>query len=423
LPNTRTHPALAVSARRRLDPQQPQLRDRLARVDVQDRADRFAVQLGDPAHLTGRVVVLGAVGGDPRDEGLVRLCARVPPGKSVMVSRLRRGRSPPQTDSMEIAIRPKLDRADVEELARKHLPGPVEVVGHEEFKDGFFNAAHALELADGRHVVVKVAPGKEHELLRYEVDLMATEIECFERGLAAGVPMPALHYGDPEGGVMIIDRLKGVSFPKAKDDMSKADLLAVRREIGALSARFATVSGERFGYPRKSGRTVADTWSASFQAMIADVLADIAENDSPLPCPVEDIAALVAAERELLDEVTRPALVHFDLWDGNVFVERAESGWRVEAFIDGERAFYGDPVAEIVSLEFCPADEIAAAVDGFLGREPTAGEERRLALYRMYLMLILIAECAVRGFDEEQTAHQMQWSTETLVKSLASLKA
>jgi aminoglycoside phosphotransferase (APT) family kinase protein len=323
---------------------------------------------------------------------------------------------------MEIAIRPRLDRADVEAIASRHLPGPVEVIGHEEFKDGFFNAAHALELADGRHVVVKVAPDKNLKLLRYEVDLMATEIECFERGLAAGVPMPKLHYGDPEGGVMIIDRLKGVTLPKARDDMSQADLLAVRREIGALSARFASVTGERFGYPRKSGRTVADTWSESFLAMIDDVLADIAENGSPLPRPAEEIAAIVNAERDLLDEVTRPALVHFDLWDGNVFVERAESGWRVEAFIDGERALYGDPIAEIVSLSFGSDEENAAAVDGFLGRGMTAGEERRLALYRIYLMLILIAECDVRGFEEQQAAHQIGWSTESLVKNLALLE-
>lgn len=324
---------------------------------------------------------------------------------------------------MEIAIRPKLDRAAVEDIARKHLSGPIEVVGHEEFKDGFFNAAHALEFADGRHVVVKVAPDKEHKLLRYEVDLMATEIECFERGLAAGVPMPALHYGDPDGGVMIIDRLKGVSLPKVNKEIPEAEQLALRREIGALSARFATVAGERFGYPRKSGRTVADSWSESFQAMIDDVLADIAENGSPLPRPAEEIAAVIAAERELLDEVTRPVLVHFDLWDGNIFVEQTENGWRVEAFIDGERAFYGDPIAEIVSLTFGSDDEQAAAIEGFLGRGMTAGEERRLALYRIYLMLILIAECDIRGFDEEFIVGQRGWSTEVLVKNLALLEA
>lgn len=324
---------------------------------------------------------------------------------------------------MEIAIRPKLDRADVEALARKHLPGPIEVTGHEEFKDGFFNAAHALALADGRHVVVKVAPDKSLKLLRYEVDLMATEIECFERGLEAGVPMPALHYGDPEGGVMIIDRLKGVSLPKARSEMSDAEFLALRREIGELSARFATVTGERFGYPRRSGRTVADSWSESFLAMVDDVLTDIEENGSPLPRPAEEIAAIVHAEKALLDEVTRPALVHFDLWDGNIFVERGENGWRVEAFIDGERAFYGDPIAEIVSITFGSEAEQAASVEGFLGREMTAGEERRLALYRAYLMLILIAECEVRGFEEEQAVGQRGWSTESLVKNLALLEA
>ncbi|MFG3340276.1 phosphotransferase family protein [Glycomyces sp. NPDC048151] len=323
---------------------------------------------------------------------------------------------------MEIAIRPKLDRAAVEAIAREHLPGPVEVVGHEEFKDGFFNAAHALELADGRHVVVKVAPDKDLKLLRYEVDLMATEIECFERGLAAGVPMPALHYGDPEGGVMIIDRLKGVTLAKAGKDIPEKERIALRREIGELSARFATVTGERFGYPRKDGRTAADSWSASFQAMIDDVLADIAENGSPLPRPAEEIRALVAAEKDLLDEVERPALVHFDLWDGNIFVVQDESGWRVEAFIDGERALYGDPIAEVVSLAFGSDAEQAAAVEGFLGRGMTPGEERRLALYRVYLMLILIAECEVRGFDDEQTEHQRGWSTESLVKNLALLE-
>jgi fructosamine-3-kinase len=328
-----------------------------------------------------------------------------------------------QNGGMEIAIRPRLDRADVEALVRERLGGDLEFTGHEEFKDGFFNAAHALELADGRHVVVKVAPDKDLKLLRYEVDLMATEIECFERGLAAGVPMPRLWHADPEGGVMIIDRLEGVPLPQVSKEIPEAERFALRREIGAAAARYATVTGERFGYPRTSGRTMADTWSASFKAMMDDILDDIAEQGLELPRPIEAIKALVESERELLDEVTRPALVHFDLWDGNIFVRRTEDGWALEAFIDGERALFGDPIAEIVSLTFVPPEDMPAVVDGFLGRPMTASEERRLALYRIYLMLILVAECGVRGFDAEFTEQQRKWSTEFLVTNLEFLGA
>lgn len=320
---------------------------------------------------------------------------------------------------MEIAIRPRLDRADVEALVRERLGDDLEFTGHEEFTDGFFNAAHGLDLADGRRVVVKVAPDRDLKLLTYEVDLMATEIECFERAIAAGVPMPRLWHGDAEGGLMIIDRLAGHSLPAVRDDIPAPERLALRREIGAMSARFALVTGERFGYPRRSGRTAADTWGGSFLAMVGDVLADIAEQGLSLPLPTGDLAALFAAERGLLDEVDRPALVHFDLWDGNIFVERDGTGWAVEAFIDGERAFYGDPIAELVSLQFIPEEEFPAVVDGFLGRDLTPGEERRLALYRMYLMLILVAECGVRGFDAELTERQTTFATETLVRDLA----
>ncbi|GAA1671057.1 aminoglycoside phosphotransferase family protein [Glycomyces endophyticus] len=320
----------------------------------------------------------------------------------------------------EVAIRPRLDRADVEALVRGALGADLEFTAHEEFKDGFFNAAHALAITDGRRVVVKVAPDRGLKLLRYEVDLMATEIECFERGIAAGVPMPRLWHADPEGGVIIIDRLAGVPLPKVREEIPADQLLLLRKEIGAASAGYATVTGAHFGYPRASGRTTADTWSAAFRMMVDDVLDDIEEQGTALPRPVAAIRALVRAEHVLLDEVQRPALVHFDLWDGNIFVKREGDRWSLEAFIDGERAFYGDPIAELVSLQMIPEAEFPAVVDGFLGRPLTAGEERRLALYRTYIMLILVAECKVRGFDPEQEANQTKWATETLERDLTA---
>jgi hypothetical protein len=43
-------------------------------------------------------------------------------------------------------------------------------------------------------------------------------------------------------------------------------------------------------------------------------------------------------------------VVHFDLWDSNVFVQERDGRFGIEGVIDGECAFYGDPLAEFVAL-------------------------------------------------------------------------
>lgn len=331
---------------------------------------------------------------------------------------------------MESITKPRLDTADIVRLIRLGLGDGVEVVEHTEFTDGYFNAAHGVRLGDGRDVVLKVAPPAGLKLLRYEADLMRTEIEFFQRASAAGVPLPKLWYADPDGGVMIMDRLGGISFEVAKKDMPDADLLRVRREIGRWSRRITEIPGPLFGYVRseladsRSSGTTAKVWSGAFLAMIADILADAAEMDRKLPRPVSEIADVFERQRGSLDGVTEPRLIHYDLWDGNVFVREYADGWHVEGFIDGERAFYGDPIAELVSLiSFIPADEAAAVVDGFLGRALTGDEELRLAMYRSYLWLILLCEAPTRQYPPEFEAELHAWVTDRLVADLAQLDA
>lgn len=321
---------------------------------------------------------------------------------------------------MESVTKPKLDGTEIARLIRLGLGDTAEVVEHIEFTDGYFNAAHGVRLGDGRDVVLKVAPPAGLKLLRYEVDLMRTEIEFFQRASSAGVPLPRLWYADPHSGVMIMDRLTGISLELAKKDMPDADLLRVRHEIGRWSRRITEVTGDLFGYPRLDGRTRRSGWTEAFLEMIADILADAADMDRTLPRTVSEVAAAFERHGARLAAVAEPRLVHYDLWDGNVFVRQEAGGWHVEGFIDGERAFYGDPLAELVSLiSFLPADEAAAVVDGFLGRALTVDEEVRLAMYRSYLWLILLCEAPTRQYPPEFEAELHRWVTERLVADLS----
>jgi aminoglycoside phosphotransferase (APT) family kinase protein len=325
---------------------------------------------------------------------------------------------------MESVTKPRLDGADIARLIRIGLGDGAEVVEHTEFTDGYFNAAHGVRLGDGRAVVLKVAPPAGLKLLRYEVDLMRTEIEFFQRASGAGVPMPKLWYADPAGGVMIMERFGGISFDVAKKDMADADRLRVRHEIGRWSKRITEVPGELFGYPRRDGRTRAGVWSDAFLTMIADILEDAEEMDRKLPRTVSEIAEVFERHRASLDGVAEPRLIHYDLWDGNVFVREDADGWHREGFIDGERAFYGDPIAELVSLvSFIPEPEAAAVLDGFLGRALTPDEELRLAMYRSYLWLILLCEAPPRQYPPEFEAELHAWVTDRLIADLALLSA
>lgn len=323
---------------------------------------------------------------------------------------------------MQNAIKPRLSPDEIAALVHRGLAEPGKIVAMMEYTDGYFNAAHGVRLADGREFVLKVAPSTELTLLRYEVDLMRTEIHFFERAGAAGVPMPALRYADPDAGVMLMDRLQGQTLETVKNDLPPEALFAIRRQLGGLAARITSVSGPLFGYPRRDGRTRSPSWRASFLAMIDDILVDAIELDAELPLPAEQIASLIARHAPLLDEVTTPSLVHFDLWDGNIFVIDDGRGWRVEGIIDGERAFYADPLAELVpTVSFAPPDQADVVIDGMLGRELTEAERTRLRLYSIYLYLILAAEPATRGYDPVEFEPTRLWFYQQLAGELAQL--
>ncbi|MFJ6215958.1 phosphotransferase family protein [Streptomyces sp. NPDC092296] len=288
--------------------------------------------------------------------------------------------------------------------------GPQAVIAEStECTDGWFNAVYAITLADGRECVVKVAPAPGLKLLRYEVDLLHTEAHFYRQSAGTGMPHAELLHADLDEGFLLLERLRGKPLEHVREGMSPAVLAGVRHQLGAAAARLHTATGPAFGYPRRDGHTRSDSWRTSFLTIIDDILTDAAELGTELPAPPDRIAELIGRHADALDEVTRPSLVHFDLWDGNAFVlPQPDGSWRLEGIIDGERAFYGDPLAELVSLAmFIDPEDSPGLLEGYAegAGAPLVLDgpaRRRLALYRIYLDLILVTEGATRGFSGEE---------------------
>jgi aminoglycoside phosphotransferase (APT) family kinase protein len=173
--------------------------------------------------------------------------------------------------------------------------------------------------------------------------------------------------------------------------------------VGAACGAAHRIEGPAFGYPGQP-RLQALTWRAAFEAMVTAALADAQRFGAALPAPPKALAHGFAQGAGLLDGPHRPCLTHFDLWDANVLVRQGDGGWELSAVIDWERAFWGDPLADVFALTLAGDEaERSAVLDGLAaGRGKRLAEDqdalRRLALYRAYLWLIMIAEAPSRGF-------------------------
>ncbi|WP_158853818.1 phosphotransferase family protein [Saccharothrix deserti] len=299
-----------------------------------------------------------------------------------------------------------------------------------ELTDGWFNTAYRVLLDDGRVAVVKLAPSADASVLRYERGILATEAMVYRRIAAlpdGGVPTPELFYAGRE--FLAVSVLEGAPWDKAADRLPRATERALRRELGAITARLHTLAPEdgRFGYPAAESALSAPDWRTAFTAMVDALLDDAARWQSPLGATPAEIRTLVAEGGYALDEVTEPRLVHFDLWPGNIFIDVPDDGNRrprIVGLIDHERAFWGDPAAELVSLAFGgdtgPDSDLVTGyteAGGILDFTPAF--RHRLALYHLYLGLLLVIECGPRGYGPDHLA----FCRRTLADNLAGLRA
>ncbi|MEU7858039.1 aminoglycoside phosphotransferase family protein [Nonomuraea sp. NPDC049141] len=322
---------------------------------------------------------------------------------------------------MDSRTKRRLSPTELDDLARRALGAGV--TASTELTDGYANAVWRLSLDDGREVVLKLSPPPELDQLSYERNLLRMEAAAYELAATAGVPVATLlgtGFDDPVlgGDYLLLGALDGVSWNDVRPD-GEAGL---RRELGRLLARFNAVTGEVFGYPHAA--ITGGTWREAYLAMVGALLADTERYPTPLPLPAAEIGALLAAAAPVLDEVTTPHLVHFDVWAGNVFLDLTGTP-KIQAIIDHERAFWGDPLAEFVTPtifgELREDDPLLAGYREVTPVELTPAARTRLDLYRAYLYLILLVENGPRQYPEAEYARIRDLATSSLMDVLDRL--
>ncbi|MFE7328968.1 phosphotransferase family protein [Streptomyces sp. NPDC057565] len=295
---------------------------------------------------------------------------------------------------------------------------------------GTYNTVTRVTLTDGRDWVVKIPPPPTAPGMSYERGLLANEVTFYTTAGISAVPSvvhTALDPGAATGPYLIMSARPGQPWHEAAATMTHGEEARLRRELGELVRRLHAVTGtsDGFGYPGGAMGPPAPTWRAAFTAMTDAVLADADTYRARLPRPTDRIRALLAAAAPVLDDVTRPALVHFDLWQGNLLVDGEPGARTIGGVIDGERMFWGDPVADFVSLALLgnveEDEDFLAGYGNSLVFD--ASVRLRLALYRCYLYLIMLVETVPRRVPQEH--RDWTWSEvgPQLVSALEDVEA
>ncbi|MEU3788546.1 phosphotransferase family protein [Streptomyces fructofermentans] len=286
---------------------------------------------------------------------------------------------------------------------------------------GSYNTVEEIVLGDGTRYVLKTPPPASVPGLAHERELLVSEAEFYRAAATVGVPAPRvvpLSEDVPAGPHLLMTACPGETW----STYPAPEQALLRQELGRQVARLHTVTGPGYGYPSGALGPLAADWRTAFTAMFDAVVEDARRYGAWLPRPVDEVARAAASAYAVLDEVALPCLVHFDLWRGNILVERPVGGAPgIGGLIDGERMFWGDPLADFVSLALL--GDITGDQDFLKGYQELRGQleftpsvRRRLALYRSYLYLIMCVETVPRAYGDEHAG----WLREVVGPELAA---
>ncbi len=324
----------------------------------------------------------------------------------------------------------RLDEDSIKKLVEHHFGDDWQVKEIKELEAGMFNAAYLIvgnTTSVPKDMVLKIGVKPDKEVMRYEKDIMISEIEALKLlDQKEGILVPELYAYDTsrriiDSDYIFMETYKGESMFPLYKKIDKENLVSVKKQLARVMAQMHKIKGDHFGYSKTRINKQFDNWKDAFLDMFDMLIEDAMEKGVKLP--FKKLNQILDMNKMYLDDVLEPSFVDYDIWLGNIFLTKNGDLYELEGIIDFERSFFGDPLADFVSLihlfynvendkkfwsEYCES----------YGRdtEITLSERQRILLYEIYLYSILMVETfrysRIYGF------FQKAWAKHRLKKAM-----
>lgn len=337
---------------------------------------------------------------------------------------------------MKSNTKTQLSSSDITRLLQAAFGPGAQLASMAEVTTGWFNSIYILTLqspvAGGwQEMVLKVGVERGKYVLRYEQDIMKAEVFICETLAGTEVPVPKILHQDFSHTLLdcdyyFMEKLQGETWADARDKLAPADQQRMEQQLGRYTALLHQIRGPYFGYVKDDPAFQHTTWREAFRFMVNTVIED--GRGRGVNLPYDRVLAALEPLWPLLDAVTEPCLVDFDMWDKNVLVAQGPDGWAIEGIIDFERAFYGDRCAEFISTAtICgDIDKAASFQQGYTGVAAvspfplTEDDMLRIRMYNVYLFLLMGTE--VYRYEEPDITRMLTLCRSTLDAELPALE-
>ncbi|MGD9910253.1 MAG: phosphotransferase family protein [Candidatus Izemoplasmatales bacterium] len=285
--------------------------------------------------------------------------------------------------------------------------------------DGEFNAVYS---GDGIYCI-KMAPLNTIPVLTYEKNMIQSETYWYnqiEKYTDISVPKRLYISTDPNekpSPWFLMEQVPGVSLEHFKFQNDEEKNWAHLEQI-AMVSKIHQIQSEKFGYIQNQ---LYDNWYDALYSMVINVLDDAKKVGHPSKRG-EKLLEFIKHYEILLKDVSA-TMVNFDLWPSNIMCHQANGKIHL-AWIDPERSFYGDPLADFVCFEFLvPLDKktkTLAMYNQVAEKKISAGqnEQIRYSFMVAYLGLIMEVEKYYR-----YTRSNPGWARNVLVSKLLYRRA
>lgn len=286
-----------------------------------------------------------------------------------------------------------------------------------ELTEGYFNIAYEVSFQDGTKSILKIAPHPKVTVMTYERNIMEAEVRSMQLlAQKTKVPLPEVEFYDPSctlcsGPYFFMKKIKGKSLSSQKSLLTSGQISHINFLAGSLNKEINQVTNDTFGYPAQR-EFQGENWFDVFSTMVKAVILDADQEKIDLRILSGELLELLDKDRRIFQSVVTPHFVHWDIWDGNIFIEDGN----ITGLIDWERCLWGDPLMEVGFRSYAQSTDF---LSGYGIGQFTEEEKRRILWYDVYLLMIVAQEPVYRNYE---TADSYNWATELLHEKYTELK-